>query len=78
VDVHTVTASGGDCLQFTNDDTVNHQPSSYPAASCAALDDATPLAHGQSFTTVPLNSIETCNWQDLLNPPPPPGSGGGY
>jgi hypothetical protein len=78
VDVNVVNAAGGDCLQFTNNDAVNHQPSSLPAGSCPELDAGAPLApHGVPFTTPPLDVAKSCNWQDLLNPPGAGGGGGG-
>jgi hypothetical protein len=78
VDVHVVTAAGGDCLQFVNDDTASHQPSSLPVGSCSELDASGPvLPHGTPFTTPPLVAAKTCSWQDALNPPTSGGGGGG-
>lgn len=77
VNVHTVSAAGGDCLQFTNTDMADHQPASLPATACTELDAPAPLAHGASFTTAPLDVSKVCNWQDLLNPPGAGGGGGG-
>jgi len=73
--LHTVSAAGGECLAFTNNDTVNHQPASNGAVACPQLDDSVSLTPGQTFTTTPLGGPMTCYWKDLLNPPTTGGPG---
>jgi len=76
-DIHAVSIAGGGCIKFTNGDTADHQPAARASNPCPALDAPGPLHGGASFTTQPLGAasgMETCDWQDLLNPP---GSGGG-
>jgi hypothetical protein len=76
VDTHTVTAVGGDCLSFTNADTVNHRPATIGTSACNELNAST-LVAGATFTTVPLSGPKVCTWQDALNPPATGGGGGG-
>jgi hypothetical protein len=72
VNVHTVSAAGGDCVEFVNSDTVgSHQPASIGSPACPELDAPGPLAPGATFTTAPLGGPKTCNWEDSLNPPTP-------
>jgi plastocyanin len=74
---HTVSAAGGECVTFTNNDTVPHQPATYGAVSCPELNGPS-LATGQSFTTAPLGGPKSCIWEDSLNPPGSAGGGAGY
>jgi hypothetical protein len=75
VDQHTVTAAGGECLQFKNSDSAAHQPASIGTPACTELNGPV-LTNLQTFTAGPLSGPKTCNWQDLLNPPG--SAGGGY
>lgn len=75
--VHTVSIPGGGCVAFVNNDAADHQPATRASNPCPALDAPGPLHAGATFTTAPLGAsagAQTCDWQDLLNPP---GSGGG-
>lgn len=81
----SVSAAGGDCVTFRNDDTVSHWPESDPHPShgqCPELNSAAALGPGQSFTTPVLSGPKTCGWHDHLNPPVSGciggGGGGGY
>ena len=75
VDSHLEDVAGGDCVRFTNSDTVNHHPAGNPPGSCAQVDAAPVLAAGASFTAGPFPTARACYWQDALNPP---SAGGGY
>jgi plastocyanin len=74
---HTISAAGGECVTFTNNDAVAHRPASYGTVACPELAAPSSLAAGQSFTTGPLAGPKTCMWQDVVNPPGSTGGGGG-
>ncbi len=76
----SVTAAGGDCVAFENQDTAPHQPASNPHPThtqCPELNAPGPLTQGMTFTTAVLSGPKTCGWHDHLNPPAT-GTGGGY
>jgi hypothetical protein len=77
--VHSVSVPGGGCVTFMNSDTADHWPATQASNPCAAANAPAQLHSGQSFTTQPLGAatgMQTCDWEDLLNPPT--SGGGGY
>ena len=66
---HLVTAAGGDCVTFRNDDVANHQVAAMGTDPCLQLGAPGLLAPGSSVSTAPLTGPKSCPWEDLLNPP---------
>jgi plastocyanin len=77
VDPRSLTVNAGDCVRFLAGDASSHRPATIGTPACGELSTLTPIAGGNSFTTVPLDGPRVCHWQDALNPPPPGGGGGG-
>jgi hypothetical protein len=71
---HAVSAAGGDCITFRNDDTANHQVAAVGTSACLQLVASGLLAPGGSVSSAPLTGPKSCPWEDLLNPP----GGAGY
>jgi hypothetical protein len=70
---HLVSAAGGDCITFRNDDVASHQVAAMGATPCLELVASGLLAPGGSVSSAPLTGPKTCLWEDLLNPPGAPG-----